>query len=215
MFDRLIYDWHGKTVILIASGPSLKDFDFADLSPLLQRGALSVAVNDSFLKCHWASCVISIDKVWIVHRAKEMRNFSGEKILCVDERGRFQSRTRYIQRDPSSRLSDDMGVICTGGNSGFAALGMAMMRGAGTDGGQILMLGYDMTGPGHFHDGYTWQCRYGVQDYPRWAKNFGSLALAAKEQEIRIVNCNPKSAIRCFPFGRITRGEVKVMELVQ
>ena len=216
MFDQLTYDWHGKTVILIAGGPSLRDFDFAHITPLLRRGAISVAVNDSLVKCHWADVVITIDSIWIGKRSQLLRKFTGEKILCVDEtRAKFQSGIRYIRRDSSSRLSDNMGVICTGGNSGFAALGMAMMRGAGTEGGKILMLGYDMNGPGHFHDGYEWKSRYGAKDYPRWARGFGSLALEATDLGIRVINCNSKSAIRCFPFGKIVRGEVKTMELVQ
>lgn len=211
MLDRLTRDWEGKTVVLIGGGPSLRRFNFRDLSKLRKSGAVVVAINDAIKRCPWSDVVFSIDKVWLGRRHREVRRFSGERIAVVDaSRTTFWPWIRYIARDPSPRLSDDMGVICTGENSGFAALGMSLMRGAGTGDGTIIMLGYDMNGPGHFHGGYEWTVPSGPQDYPRWVGYFLSLALAAKEMDAKVVNCNPESAVRCFPFADIVDGQLRM-----
>ncbi len=200
MFDTLSTDWQGKTVILIGGGPSLRTFNFMKLLPLRKAGALVIAINDAMRRCPWADVAFSIDRLWLSKRRYMLNQFKGEKVAIADAScAKFRPGVRYILRDPSPRLSDDMAVVCTGENSGFAALGMSMMRGAT----KIYMLGYDMTGPGHFHAGYEWNCPHGVADYPRWAGHFDALAVEAEERGVSVINCNSDSAVKCFPFGSI------------
>lgn len=211
MLDRLTRDWEGKTVFLIGGGPSLRSFNFHKLAGFRRRGALVVAINDALRRCPWADVAFSIDRIWLGRRHRELRRFSGERLAVVDaNRTKFWPWMRYIARDPAPRLSDDMSVICTGENSGFAALGMALMRGAGTNGGAIALLGYDLTVPGHFHAGYEWTCPHGPENYSRWASFFLTLALAAKDMEANVVNCNHESAVRCFPFADIVDDQLRM-----
>ena len=200
MFDRLTTDWQGKTVILIGGGPSLRTFNFLRLKRQRMNGVIVVAINDAVKRAPFSNVVISIDSLWLGRRFHVLRAFRGEKIAVVDgSRTIFRPGIRYFVRSQEARLSEDMGVICAGENSGFAALGMSLMRGAS----KIFMLGFDMNGPGHFHAGYEWKCPHGVADYPRWVGYFPVLAEAAAKQGTSIINCNPDSAVRCFPFGSI------------
>lgn len=198
MFDTLSTDWHGKTVFLIGGGPSLCGFDFMRLQALRRSGSIIIAINDAVRRCPFANVVFSIDRVWLARRHATIRAFRGERVAVVDPaHARFLHGIRYFRRSREARLSDDPGVICTGENSGFAALGMAIMRGAA----KVFLLGFDMNGPGHFHSGYEWHCPHGVADYPRWASYFDVLAEAARKRGVEVFNCNPESAIRCFPFA--------------
>lgn len=195
MFCQLPRDWAGRSVILIGGGPSLRGFDFDRL-----RGrAIVVAINDAIRAAPWADVAFTIDRQWLARRRDELVRFSGEKIAAMPLGQPAVQGVKFVQRRRGGGLSDDPAVVHTGDNSGFAALGMALMRGAGN----IALLGYDMDRPGHWHDGYEWSSQYGPQNYPAWAAGFSSLAVAARELGARVLNCNPDSAIRCFPFGAV------------
>ncbi|OGD20330.1 MAG: hypothetical protein A2Y70_01990 [Candidatus Aminicenantes bacterium RBG_13_64_14] len=86
-----------------------------------------------------------------------------------------------------------------GNNSGVGALGIALAMGARP----IYLLGYDMRhegGRSHFHAGYgAKQPERVAQSFIRdFDKNFKSL-----NGRGGIVNLNPRSALRTFPFGDI------------
>lgn len=194
-FTKLERDLVGRSVYILGGGPSLRGFDFESL-----RGCGHVvAVNDAIFAAPWADTAITIDIIWLANRVNALRHFDGEMIAAVpDDFEPVDAPVRYVLRRPGAMVSERMGIVYTGDNSGFAALGMAIMRGAS----RIALLGYDMTAPGHFHAGYTWRSRYGVGDYPRWARYFHALKRIADERGIQIINCNRNSGIRCFPYGR-------------
>jgi len=183
-------DWIGRTVYLIGGGPSLKGFDFERL-----RGkGIVVAINDAMLALPWADCVFTIDTVWLRQRARLLRSFKGEKLAAVPpDFNAAPPGFRYVRRLSGPGFCEGGAAIWTGDNSGYAALHMALQRGAA----RIALLGYDLTSPGHWHNGYAWTCR--TTDYAAWASHFYRLAVAAGETQV--VNCNPLSGIRCFAFG--------------
>lgn len=196
-FARMSRDWDGRSVFLLGGGPSLRGFDFL----ALQERGIVVAINDAIRAVPWADCGFTIDVTWLGQRQQDIAEFvrGGREMLAAVPASymRGQAGVRYVERQPGAWLSDTMTTVYTGDNSGFAALGMAMQRGAK----RIALLGYDMTVPGHFHAGYPWVSRYGAQDYGRWAAMFGVLATFAKQNGVSIINCNPASAVACFPFG--------------
>jgi FkbM family methyltransferase len=65
----------------------------------------------------------------------------------------------------------------------------------------IALIGYDMAGPGHWHGGYDWPCRFGAADFPEWIAEMDAIAPQIAGRGVRVVNLNRDSAIRCFPFG--------------
>lgn len=189
--------WAARTVYLIGGGPSLSGFEFERIRG---RGVV-VAINDAALHVPWADAVLSIDTVWMRNRAANLRAFPGERILIAPE-DRADTPdipgATYLVRKRGAGISADHGIVLTGDNSGFAALGLALMRKAG----RVGLLGYDMRSPGHWHAGYAWRSRHGARDYPAWVQNFRVLDRVARHRGIRVVNCNPRSAIRCFEFGK-------------
>lgn len=197
-FSRLSQDWASRTVFLLGGGPSLSGFDFL----ALQGRGVVVAINDALLAAPWANCAFTIDMVWLGQRRVAIVEFvarGGEMVAAVPDRYcDGQPGVTYVERVPGVWLSENGAQIYTGDNSGFAALGMAIMRGAA----RIALLGYDMTGPGHFHGGYPWPCRFGAANYSRWARSFQVLAVQARNRGIHVINCNPNSAVDCFPVGR-------------
>lgn len=184
--------WAGRTVVLLGGGPSLRGFDFTRLRG---SGAVVVAINEAALSAPWADACLTIDTVWLQRRSAFVARFSGEAIAIVPRATQLPPGATRLDRDPEAGLSFDARRVMTGGNSGFAALGLAMMRGAA----RIALLGYDMTGPGHWHGGYDWRSRYGVRNYPQWSRAFRVLADEAAARGFEIVNFNPHSAIACFP----------------
>lgn len=181
-------NWKGRTVYLIGGGPSLKGFDFARL----RRRGVVVAINDALLSVPWADASFTIDLVWLRNRIWPLAAFLGERIAMVPDGWvpppplTLECFKTYLRTDEAS-----------GGNSGYAALAVALHRGAA----RVALLGYDMSGPGHWHKGYDWQSRFGAADYPRWRQQFHLLAYAAQQRGVRVINCNPKSGIKYFPHA--------------
>ena len=95
----------------------------------------------------------------------------------------------------------DPRAVINGLNSGYAAVNLAVLRGART----IYLLGYDMLDLGqgiahHWHDGYKWQGARGTaRCYTDWARRFDDLARGIPAG-VTVWNCNPESAVRAFPF---------------
>jgi hypothetical protein len=196
-FDRVDREqWAGRSVYLIGGGPSLKGFDFERLR---NRGVV-VAINDAVLHVPWADCVFSIDIIWIARREAALRaRTAGEVVVAVPEdweRPKGLAVTALARRRGTG-VSPHAWAVMTGDNSGYAALSLALMRGAS----KVALLGYDMTGRGHWHEGYSWGSRYGHRQYRAWASAFATLAVAAKARGVEVVNCNPASAVRGFRFG--------------
>jgi hypothetical protein len=196
MFTRLNLDWIGKTVFLIGGGPSLTGFDFERL-----RGkGIIVAINDAVRFIPFADVAFTIDTVWIDKRVAVLEAFAGEIVAVVPADYKCPiARARLLRRVNAVKMSARGDSLSTGGNSGFAALAMALMRGAS----RVLLLGYDMSGAGHFHGGYRWRSRFGAQHYPIWAERFHSLAGLAQLTGAEVINCNRGSAITAFPFATI------------
>jgi hypothetical protein len=196
-FIQLTEDWAGQRVFLIGGGPSLSGFDF---NRLRGKGVV-VAINDAMNYVPWAQCVLSIDTVWIRRRREYLRRFGQQKIGIIPRewRGPEPRRMDCLLRLPGPGYSADMGSVYTGNNSGYAALGMSLMRGAS----EVWLLGYDMNKPGHWHSGYNWRCVYGAEHYPAWSGMFAILAEVARLKGARIINANPSSAIGCFQFGNL------------
>ena len=193
-FGQLNRDWSGRSVYLIGGGPSLKGFNFESL-----RGkGIIVAINDAILHVPFADVGFSIDTVWMQRRVEQLWAFKGEKVMAVpDNYGIGIRGVTYLHRIQAAGVSSDMSSLYTGENSGCAALSMAIMRGAS----RIALLGYDMKATGHFHKGYEWSFPWHFAHYSRWVKLFRPIDAHCKRHRIQVINCNPNSGLRLFPFG--------------
>lgn len=204
-------EWAGSRCFIIGGGPSLRGFDFEML-----RGEKCIAINRAIEFVPWAEIMFSIDvrlHTWYCQNRRLMKkeslaaydNFKGLKVWAIDPGPCFADPikwadvhvVKFIGKHGFSK-SISKGIYC-GGNSGYAALNLAGMLGANP----IYLLGYDMKndpkGKPNFHDGYPASSSDPVIRH--WRENFEQIAGEYANANIRVINLNPDSALRCFEFG--------------
>ena len=203
-----------KEVYLIGGGTSLAGFDFT-----LLKGKTIVALNDGFLKLPNAAAVISIDPRWINHRRKELALFRGEKyfILPTEYDGRsskiagvdaFHVSGHYLKQLTEYGLSDIADTIHVRGNTGYAAVNVAYLKGARL----IYLLGYDFYDhQNHWFGNYSWKSGAQSHTYDVWASDFTTMLPQLDACEVNVVNVGERSKITAFP--RISLSAFKAMML--
>ncbi len=187
-------DW-SRPVFLVGGGPSAAQLDLDKL-----RGAGTVvAINDSLRRLPWADVAFTADGSWISKRVDLLRSFEGERFAALPAWYRLPPEAGHIDRVYRSEqpMAKPDPQQVHGQNSGFAALDLVTARGAK----QIALIGYDLTGPGHWHGGYEWTSRFGLRQYPKWVREFHNFAPFVKLRGAEVLNLNPESAIRCWPFA--------------
>jgi hypothetical protein len=189
--------WQGRTVIVAATGPSLTP----DVAALCRLPWVPViAVNDAWRLLPSADVLYACDAAWWVKHTVD--SFRGERWSNHDD-GTNDKRaiaTRYGLRLVAGRGGDtfsrDPAVIHYGSNSGFQAIGLAILFGAR----RIVLVGFDMqtvAGRRHFFGDHPPPLRNSM-DYRSMVPIFHN---AAKHlgSDVEIVNANPTSAITCWP----------------
>ncbi len=209
MANRFLVDeipdrpWAGQRCWIIGGGESLKGFDFSVL-----RGENVIAINRAVEVAPFAEVMFSMDSRlygWYKRRHPEMPTEShdafaacrGLRVWVAGDGDTFENDVLLVKRLGNRGFSMSLrDGIYTGGNSGYAALQLAACLGATT----IYLLGYDMT-QGNFHSGYPTS---GSDPKTRgWIEGFNKLAPKLAAAGIQVVNMNPASRLRCFPFGEI------------
>lgn len=202
--------WTGQRCFIVAGGPSLKGFNFGRLA-----GERTIAINRAVESCPDADIAFAFDPR--VHQAAAAGDFGdaartafaafrGIKVcLYLDSAaahlpGVFPLGCRASDGYPVS-LADG---VFHGGNSGYAALQLALLLGANP----IYLLGYDMTGEGgkqaRFYGGYPWGDG-SDRVYVDFKGRIEKLAPEIAAHGVRVVNLNSGSALRCFEFGDVDR----------
>jgi len=193
--------WHDEPCFIIAGGPSLTGFDFERLRG---KGRI-IAINRAFEFCGFADVLFFMDNKFykICHdkpeRLAKWRAFEGHKVF-LNLMGRRYDDCYSVRSLGRNGLSGSVAKgLYHGNNSGIGALNLALCLRARP----IYLLGYDMRfegGRSHFHDGYGPRphenvIRSFIRDFERMAKYMRGKG--------HIVNLNPRSALRIFPFGDI------------
>jgi hypothetical protein len=186
MYGKIIKPfWDDKPVAVIGGGPSLIDFDFEKL-----RGAHVLAVKGSIFSIPWADAGFGLD-------------------YCRDKIANVQSRIYWAVRDDQSDpppaknitflkridghdLSDDPGVIYSGGTSGFGAMQVCIHKRAK----QIVLFGFDYDGSSNAPTDKK-RARTAA-NWESWAEHFAVYVPYLTQHGIHVVNACPTSAIRCF-----------------
>jgi hypothetical protein len=178
---------------IIGGGPSARAFDLGSL-----RGQNILAVNDSIdlllnslhNTCHgdFAPPLFSLDNRWIQRRREFLAAYPGDKYLAVPldtwpECGGIPGAT-YLRWSHADGLSEDLEVVCTGCNSGYAAINLAYLKGAQL----IHLFGYDMDPKDN--DAYEY-----------WASLFRNMLPQLNARGIQVINHNPRSFVTAFPMA--------------
>jgi hypothetical protein len=176
--------WHGRTVVCIASGPSLTQSD-CDL--VRASGHPTIVVNRSFRIAPWADILFGMDApFWNEHLAELERTFAGE-------------RWGYVRMPKEMRIIATKGELYPKGwgNSGSFAISLAVVAAPL----KIALLGYDCqlgpNGEKHWHEDYPGKMG-NAQSIKRWPYQFELIGRYAQSHGIRVVNCSRVTALSCF-----------------
>lgn len=178
--------WSGKTVFVLASGPSLTETDVARVQRYSEQYQCPVVVtNTTFKLAPWADLLFFHDrKWWDIHGAEVGDAFSG---LCVTMSSLSTSRVLSLAGTGFKAYR----------NSGGGAINFAMLAGAK----RIITLGLDgkyaSDGRRHWHIQHP---KLGdAASLPRFVKIFPQLAQDAKSKGVEIINASRDTALICFP----------------
>lgn len=193
-------DWRGQAAIVIASGPSAPDIDFA-----MARGRARVlAIKTSIDLCPWADVLHAADYLWW-ERHDGCSAFAGLKTTlnrraCEQGWGLRFLRSGFGMKGMEF---DDLGRVGWGGNSGFGAVNLAAQFGAA----KILLAGFDM----RIDRGVRWHADHGVgsanPDAPtaeEWRRRLDDVAPSLASRGVRVINCSARSALTAYekmPFA--------------
>lgn len=222
-FSRVRPDWNGRTVAILAGGPSLQREHFARVR--LERDAdrlRVIAINDSYLLAPWADVHYAADAKWhrwhtqgidkplLGLRAEDIRTrwaaFMGQKCTIETSVTDAQGKPLRVCDIPDSvhamrcvhgfGLSVNPEFLVTGKHGGFQALNLATLAGAS----RVLLLGVDakmINGLRHWHGEHP--TSNGEKVYAEMKDSFAKAADDLKKAGVEVINCSLTSAIDAFP----------------
>lgn len=182
--------WPGETVVCLASGPSLTPSDVQTV-----RGrARVIAVNDAVRLAPWADVLYACDGKWW-NQYHGMPTFPGLKYGMTVNTKRYPE-VHVLRNAGIDGLSSDPTSLCTGRNSGYQAINLAVHFGAA----RILLLGYDLMrhgGKSHFfgEHPHSWT----PSPYKEFLRHFPTLLKPLAARGIEVVNCSRTTALTIFP----------------
>lgn len=197
-YDRFSWwqDWRGECVALIASGPSVNDADIAALQDRIHV----IAIKENVVKAPWADIVYGCDLGWW-NEKKGLPAYKGIKISQA--LSQFKDMKKIEVKNQDRILTDEPGVLGSGGNSGFQALNLAIQFGATG----ILLIGYDMNSRGGLH-WYGRNTSYYMSNpdennFRRWRAAYNAVALDLERNGIQVINSSKTSDLNCFEHKTI------------
>lgn len=187
-------DWSGKTVVVVATGPSVTLADIRLVALAHIGGAKVIAVNDAAYPCWFADIAYSSDIPWWSRHSLDgfpgwkcgLRYCEGASMISPPGIGAIEASGRD-GFDPDPRF------IRHGGNSGYAAMHIAAHLGAA----RLVMVGFDHTSSHWFGDHPDGLQRTPTK-YSQMIPRYAALAAALAERHVQVVNCSPVSAIPYF-----------------
>lgn len=171
--------WSGRTVVCIASGPSLSE---ADCEVVRRSGLPTIAVNTSWQRAPFAAVLYAGDAVWWEENAGKV-NIPAERWTC----------SRLAAKQFDARLHQAYGPY----NSGMRAIQFAIDCGAS----RVILLGYDCSVEkgSHWHGDHAGTKNPDGHKVRLWQQQFSMVAMHAKARGIEILNCSADTALKCFP----------------
>lgn len=189
-------DWTGRTVVCIATGPSLDAEQIERVREHRQADKCRViAINEAGLRRYlplaapWADVLYAADRVWWSHYLPGFYGLrvSGEPVPNVNT-----TPLKMLERDEP--MPREPGSVVSGGHSGFQALGLALTLGAT----RIILLGYDCGGGPtrncHTNRPEKFMRRTGMD---RWIETYNRVP--REWPHVTIFNCGKYSRMNAFP----------------
>ena len=185
--------WEGSSVYVIGGGPSLKG---ADLSPLKSRRV--IGVNDAaFHYTDLCDCMFFGDKQWFVHHRWALKRLPFFCVTSTRDRREYPKWLKVLHRQGIG-ITTAPSELGWNGNSGIAALNLAVKLGAST----VYLLGFDFklgqNGESNWHENL-------LNDpdpmlYKSWIPFVEKYVGPPLEKlGINVWNANPDSDLNVFP----------------
>lgn len=195
--DAVVSLLRGKTVVCMASGPSLT----ADDAELVRGAAVPTMVtNTTFRMAPWASILVAHDaKWWAVYRSEVDATFAGLRVTCA------VNGTRQTSALSLATLLKFRPF----GNSGCSAISLAVLAGAK----RVVLLGYDCQTTGgrvHWHGDHP-SSLSNARSIKGWPLKFENVARYARSRGVQVVNASRATALQCFQRVRL-EDEIRVTE---
>lgn len=182
----------GSTVaFVVASGPSLAQ---SDVDMIRGRGTV-YAVNNAVFMARFADVHYACDEAWWkTYSPTRAEWFTGERLTISPYYYRYDAVR--IPSEYSGTFGDGFGkaAVRTGGNSGFQALNLAIIRGHKT----ICLLGFDhqhTAGKSHFHGDHP-KGMGNAKACDVWLRAMNKAAL--NTHGAKVINCTRDTALECF-----------------
>ena len=207
--------WKDEPCFIIGGGPSLKGFDFERLRG---KGRI-IVINKSFLDVPFADILYFMDGSRTTFYGLTKNNKLSPNVNSLEKWKAFQGYKVYLNL-VGRKLEDVYSVralgrtgislslkkgLYHGNNSGTGALGLAICLQARP----IYLLGIDGKfskekgiKKSHYHDGYQTR-RVTESVFISFVKEFHKLGRLTNNRNIKVINLNPDSAVKCFPFMAI------------
>jgi len=176
------------TIVCIAGGPSLTREDAQFASSV----CTTIGVNDAY-RIARLDVLYASDHPWWKHHWDAVKDLPCRKV-CGEQKEKAPEGVETVPAKHGNDLTDS--VLNFGGNSGFAALHLAILMGAK----RVVLLGYDMKAGAKRH----W---FGNHPEPLSRNsNYATMVHrmeSAPKPDIPIINCSRDTALTCFPRARI------------
>lgn len=226
MYWKVPNIWEGGECWIIGGGPSMpRQFDIPEnviqdvaegrtplnaFSPYLSsiHKKHVIGVNVAYKLGNWIDMVFFGDSGFFLTHRYGLAEFGGLKVSChhtVNAVPHQLDAIKYIPKDNNKNrgISDKKDRICWNGNSGGAAINLAVHTGAK----RIILLGFDMKlveDRKHWHKEYINSGRTRKDDnmhlpFHRHLIGFPHIANDARRLGVEIFNASPESAIEDFP----------------
>lgn len=173
----------GRTVVVLASGPSLTPEDVATVRA---SGHPVIVTNTTFRDALWADLLVGYDvKWWRLYRAEVARGFKGETATCAKG-----------ARDWVGHCFADVPWLFSLRNTGAVAVALPVYAGAS----RVLMLGFDCQRTGgktHHHGDHPAGLgnAISIKDWPKCFKGTEHFTRGKAE----VLNCSRETALKVFP----------------
>lgn len=180
----------------MASGPSLTPEDAERC-----RGWPCIVVNDAWRLARWATVLYACDETWWRHHIDDVRAGFGGALWTHRWRHRVWPDLQMVIGEPGGGLSDKPGLIRFGANGGHQAMHLAFNAGAR----RIVTLGLDggpVGGRSHFFGDHP-KSLFKTSPFKAWHAAFEMLAKDLRARSVDVINCSPKTNLRCFPVRSV------------
>lgn len=178
-------NWTGRTVVCLASGPSLTA---EDCEKVREAGHPTIVTNTTFRLAPWADVLFGMDmKWWQLHHKEVSAVFTGRKVSTSHAARAYGAESLAMVPWFTRTL-----------NSGEGAIVLAMAGHAK----KIVLLGYDCQAPAgkmHWFGAHPKGLGNGGS-IKKWPKHFANVARNAKNQGVFILNATRQTALTCFPL---------------